>query len=78
MYYTEERDGDIAGNNTPIFFVRDPLKLPTSFTPKSGTRAPTYVLGRRSARYRGTHNAYEALVTTDETKSRNTRVLGGT
>ena len=26
-YYTEEGNWDLAGNNTPIFFVRDPLKF---------------------------------------------------
>ena len=27
-FYTEEGNWDIAGNNTPIFFIRDPLKFP--------------------------------------------------
>src|SRR5260370_11781405 len=27
-YYTEEGVWDLVGNNTPIFFVRDPLKVP--------------------------------------------------
>src|SRR5712692_2123632 len=27
-FYTEEGNWDIVGNNTPIFFVRDPLKFP--------------------------------------------------
>src|ERR1700724_490243 len=27
-FYTEEGNWDIGGNNTPIFFVRDPLKFP--------------------------------------------------
>ena len=27
-YYTEDGNWDLVGNNTPIFFVRDPLKFP--------------------------------------------------
>jgi len=27
-FYTEEGNWDLVGNNTPIFFVRDPLKFP--------------------------------------------------
>lgn len=27
-FYTEEGNYDIAGNNTPVFFVRDPMKFP--------------------------------------------------
>ncbi|MGE7990989.1 catalase [Pseudomonas sp. NPDC089554] len=27
-FYTEEGNWDIVGNNTPIFFIRDPLKFP--------------------------------------------------
>src|SRR4030088_2578401 len=27
-FYTDEGNWDIAGNNTPVFFVRDPLKFP--------------------------------------------------
>ena len=27
-FYTEEGNWDIVGNNTPVFFVRDPLKFP--------------------------------------------------
>jgi catalase len=27
-FYTEEGNWDMVGNNTPVFFVRDPLKLP--------------------------------------------------
>jgi catalase len=26
-FYTEEGNGDLVGNNTPVFFVRDPLKF---------------------------------------------------
>lgn len=27
-FYTEEGNWDLAGNNTPVFFIRDPLKFP--------------------------------------------------
>ena len=27
-FYTEDGNWDLAGNNTPIFFIRDPLKFP--------------------------------------------------
>ncbi|TSA86009.1 catalase [Helicobacter mehlei] len=27
-YYTEEGNWDLVGNNTPVFFVRDPIKFP--------------------------------------------------
>jgi catalase len=27
-YYTEEGNWDLVGNNTPVFFVRDPMKFP--------------------------------------------------
>ena len=27
-FYTEEGNYDIVGNNTPVFFIRDPLKFP--------------------------------------------------
>ena len=27
-YYTEEGNFDLVGNNTPVFFIRDPLKFP--------------------------------------------------
>ena len=27
-FYTEEGNYDLVGNNTPIFFIRDPLKFP--------------------------------------------------
>jgi catalase len=27
-FYTEEGNYDIAGNNTPVFFIRDPIKFP--------------------------------------------------
>ncbi len=27
-FYTEEGNWDIAGNNTPVFFIRDPLRFP--------------------------------------------------
>jgi len=27
-FYTEEGNYDVAGNNTPVFFIRDPIKFP--------------------------------------------------
>jgi catalase len=27
-FYTEEGNWDLVGNNTPVFFIRDPLKFP--------------------------------------------------
>ena len=27
-FYTEEGNWDVVGNNTPVFFLRDPLKFP--------------------------------------------------
>lgn len=27
-FYTEEGNWDIVGNNTPVFFIRDPIKFP--------------------------------------------------
>jgi catalase len=41
--YTEEGNWDIVGNNTPVFFVRDPLSFPTSFTRRSAIPGPTCV-----------------------------------
>ena len=45
-FYTEEGNWDMVGNNTPIFFVRDPLKFPDFIHtqkrhPKSNLRSPT-------------------------------------
>lgn len=44
-FYTEEGNWDIVGNNTPVFFVRDPLKFPDFIhtqkrDPKSNLRNP--------------------------------------
>ncbi len=45
-FYTEEGNWDVVGNNTPVFFVRDPLKFPDFIRtqkrhPKSNLRSPT-------------------------------------
>lgn len=45
-FYTEEGNWDIVGNNTPVFFIRDPLKFPDFIHtqkrhPKSNLRWPT-------------------------------------
>lgn len=44
--YTEEGNWDMVGNNTPVFFVRDPLKFPDFIRtqkrhPKTNLRSPT-------------------------------------
>jgi catalase len=45
-FYTEEGNWDLVGNNTPVFFVRDPLKFPDFIRtqkrhPKSNLRSNT-------------------------------------
>ena len=45
-FYTEEGNWDLVGNNTPIFFVRDPYKFPDFIRtqkrhPKTNLRSPT-------------------------------------
>nr|BFD58850.1 catalase [Bdellovibrio sp. CKG001]BFD62275.1 catalase [Bdellovibrio sp. HM001] len=45
-FYTEEGNFDLVGNNTPIFFVRDPYKFPDFIhtqkrDPRSNLRSPT-------------------------------------
>lgn len=43
-FYTTEGNWDIVGNNTPVFFIRDPLKFPDLIhsvkrEPQSGLRS---------------------------------------
>ncbi len=45
-YYTDEGNWDLVGNNTPVFFVRDPYKFPDFIRtqkrdPRSNLRNPT-------------------------------------
>ena len=45
-FYTEEGNWDLVGNNTPVFFLRDPLKFPdlnhaVKRDPKTNLRSPT-------------------------------------
>jgi catalase len=45
-FYTEEGNWDMVGNNTPVFFVRDPYKFPDFIRtqkrdPKTNMRSPT-------------------------------------
>ncbi|MBJ7532853.1 catalase [Rhodomicrobium vannielii ATCC 17100] len=45
-FYTEEGNWDLAGNNTPVFFIRDALKFPDFIHtqkrhPKTNLRSPT-------------------------------------
>jgi catalase len=54
-FYSEQGNWDIVGNNTPVFFIRDPLKFPTSSIPRSGIPAAICARRRRcgtSGRYR--------------------------
>ncbi len=53
-FYTEDGNYDLVGNNTPVFFIKDPIKFPPDFihsqkrlpasgcgtTPCSGTSGP--------------------------------------
>lgn len=46
-FYTEEGNWDLVGNNTPVFYLRDPLKFPdlnhvVKRDPKTNLRNPTY------------------------------------
>ncbi len=45
-FYTDEGNWDLVGNNTPVFFVRDPMKFPDFIHtqkrhPKTNMRSPT-------------------------------------
>ncbi len=43
-FYTDEGNWDLVGNNTPVFFIRDPLKFPDfihPYTRRSATPRPT-------------------------------------
>jgi catalase len=45
-FYTEQGNWDIVGNNTPVFFIRDPLKFPDFIHtqkrhPRTNMRSPT-------------------------------------
>src|ERR671925_615102 len=45
-FYTEEGNWDLVGNNTPVFFMRDPYKFPDFIRtqkrdPKTNLRSPT-------------------------------------
>ncbi len=45
-FYTEEGNWDMVGNNTPVFFLRDPLKFPdlnhaVKRDPRTNLRSPT-------------------------------------
>lgn len=45
-FYTEDGNWDMVGNNTPVFFIRDPLKFPDFIHtqkrhPKTNLRSPT-------------------------------------
>ncbi|MDJ0390656.1 catalase [Roseomonas sp. E05] len=45
-FYTEEGNWDLVGNNTPVFFIRDPMKFPDFIRtqkrhPRTNMRSPT-------------------------------------
>lgn len=45
-FYTQEGNWDLVGNNTPVFFIRDPLKFPDFIRtqkrhPRTNLRSPT-------------------------------------
>ena len=49
-FYTEEGNYDMVGNNTPVFFIRDPLKFPDFIhtqkrNPATNLQGPGHVLG---------------------------------
>ncbi len=57
-FYTEEGNWDLVGNNTPVFFFRDPLKFPdlnhaVKRDPHTNLRSPTITgtSGRASPRH---------------------------
>jgi len=58
-FYTEEGNWDLVGNNTPVFFLRDPLKFPdlnhaVKRDPRTNTcaaPATTGISGRRCPRH---------------------------
>ena len=46
-FYTEQGNWDLVGNNTPVFYLRDPLKFPdlnhvVKRDPRTNLRSPTY------------------------------------
>lgn len=41
-FYTEEGNWDLVGNNTPVFFVRDPYKFPDFIHTQKRTLKRTY------------------------------------
>jgi len=47
-FYTEEGNWDVVGNNTPVFFIRDPIKFPDFIhtqkrDPQTNLKSPTAV-----------------------------------
>jgi catalase len=40
-FYTEEGNWDVVGNNTPVFFIRDPLKFPDFIHTQKRDPTPT-------------------------------------
>ncbi len=46
-FYTEEGNWDMVGNNTPVFFVRDPVKFPDFIRTQKRHPQDQHALGRR-------------------------------
>jgi catalase len=56
-FYTEERNWDLVGNNTPMFFIRDPVKFPDfvytqTRDPRTNLKSPTMMWDFSSLRKR--------------------------
>src|SRR5438477_4888559 len=81
-YYTEEGNWDLVGNNTPVFFVRDPLKFPDFIHtqkrhPKTNLRSTTAMwdfgwrLDRKSTRLNSSHMSISYAVFCLKKKNKN-------
>jgi catalase len=70
-FYTEENNWDIVGNNTPVFFFRDPLRFPDlnhaiKHDPRTGLRSADnnwdfWVHGPRDGRCAPPHHSRRAF-----------------
>ena len=62
-FYTEEGNYDLVGNNTPVFFIRDPIKFPDFI--RSQKRLP----GHRPARQQHAVGLLDAVARSRRTRS---------
>jgi catalase len=65
-FYSEQGDWDLVGNNTPVFFVRDPYKFPDFIHtqkrhPRTNLRSPTAMWDFWSLSPESLHTHYEML-----------------